>query len=70
MDAIPLRYPTNPDEKTFFDKLFQGAMGSMIILEDVPTADQLKPGQWGTFGTDIYLKSPQGQAIKIAGASF
>lgn len=70
MEPIPLKYPTSADDQTFFNKLFQTAQGSMIIFESAPTADQLNPGQWGTFGTDIYLKSPSGQAIKVVGSSF
>jgi len=68
----PLIIPkdTPVDTQTFYRQLFQGAQGAIIKLPAVPTGDELQAGQIGYFGTTLYIITPDGARISIAGGAF
>lgn len=70
MEELQLPDKTTPDMERFYKQLFDQAQGSLITLRAVPTGDALNPGQWGTFGTDIYCVTPAGVKIKLTGSSW
>lgn len=70
MEAIPIPKGTPVDQENFYRTMFQEAQGSMIELDAVPTGSALKAGQIGYYSTDIYIVTPTGTKIKLAGTSW
>jgi len=70
MEPLVIPKDTSIDMQTFMRQLFEGAQGSIIKLPAVPTGDELKAGQIGYFGTNIYIITPDGARIKLSGSAF
>jgi hypothetical protein len=70
MEPLIIPKDTSVDMQTFYRQLFSSAQGSIIKLPAVPTGDELQAGQMGYFGTTLYIITPDGARISIAGGSF
>jgi len=47
--------------------IFDNAFGNPIILNNVPTADQMKANTWGVYGTYLYVKFGNNIFLRFTG---
>lgn len=65
------KYRKNPTDKELSDimkHVYENALGNPVVMDSEPTAGDLKPNNLVYYGGNIYLRLPNGEAIKITGA--
>lgn len=66
MERSPKRH-TDKLTNDIFDFIFQNAMGSIIILNAIPTASQMKANTMGIYETTLYVKFANNVLLKFSG---
>lgn len=45
--------------------IFQNAFGNPIMFDAVPTNATMRANTWGLYGSDLYIKFPNGTTKKV-----
>lgn len=51
------------------DFIFENAMGSIVVFDHEPTASEIKANTMVKFGNNLYLKTADGNAVKLTGTA-
>jgi len=66
MERTTLRLDDNETTR-IFDFIFCNAFGNPVILNDVPTASQMKANTWGIYSNNLYIKFPSNVLLRFTG---